>query len=413
MALLTSNVMLMTRPWANRVAWAVVAGLVAYALLAAFGDRHLFEQVFAATSMFGLYGLLYLFVAWHARSVPVAGDLAAGEHGVLWNGRLLATRAQITAGFVIPADRGAPEVRLVRRFPRRPITFLVPDELSGRELLGALGLDASQTVASFKLASLLRARWYATVGNLGCLVALPASLIMVLMANGTGAIGGAVRASMLGLGALAWIVFNMIPARARVGADGVLVEWLWQRTFVAFEELTSARVYVDANNAGVALALRDGREVLLPAMGLFTAEIAREELTLMVKRIEQAAEVHRRSEADRGVKLPPRGERSAREWLEVLRAMGSGASADHRTAPVEADTLFRIAEDPGTEPARRIAAAVALSGGMDEAGRSRLRIAASTTAAPELREVLELAASEAADEEAIAAAIERVATAKA
>ena len=110
----------------------------------------------------------------------------------------------------------------------------------------------------------------------------------------------------------------------------------------------------------------------------------REERTLWIRRIEQAAEIHRQALADQGVVLPARGDRPAAEWVQALRATGSGASADHRTAPLEADTLFRIVEDPSGDPGRRVAAAIALGGVTDPSSRERLRIAASTTAAPEL-----------------------------
>ena len=412
MAFESSQVWLLRRPAIARATLAAVAALVTLVGAGLLIDPAVVLALLAGGGSILFYVAVGLIVGWRLRAaVPVPGHVFAGEEGVTWNDRRLSTREEISAGFVIPGDGGLPDVRLVRRFPRRPLTFRVPDEATGRELLSALGLDASQTIATLKLASLMRARSYATLGDVGCFAAFPASIVLFAIAA-TGASSFAAVALPLAFGVIAWTVLNVIPARARVGADGVLVEWLWQRRFVDFEDLASAQMFVDGNNAGVALTLRDGSEVKLPTMGLFTTSIAREELTLMVKRIEQAAEVHRRAQADRGVMLPSRGERSARDWLRALRAMGSGANADHRTAPVQPDTLFRIAEDAGTEPARRVAAAVALAGGLDAPGRERLRIAASTTAAPELREAIELAADEAASEEALAEAIDRVGMAK-
>jgi hypothetical protein len=350
------------------------------------------------------YLIAFAFVAWRTKPrEAVLGALSAGEDGVVWNHRRLARRDQIKAGFVIPGDGGPPQVRLVRRFPRAPLAFQVADEGTGRALLAGLGLDAAQTIATLKLASLLRAKRHAMLGNVGCFAALPAiGLLLMVASSAAWAIVVSIIVTLL---AALWAVLSLVPARARVGADGILVEWLGRRTFVGFEELASVGMFVDDNNAGVELELKDGRAIKLPAMGLFTAAIDRDELTLMVKRIEQAAEVHRRAQADRGVLLPQRGDRPIADWIRVLRAVGSGANADHRRAPVQPDTLFRIAEDAGAEPERRIAAAVALGAALDAPGRERLRIAASTTASPELREALELASDEAATEEALTAAV--------
>jgi hypothetical protein len=240
------------------------------------------------------------------------------------------------------------------------------------------------------------------------------AVFVALCAAGFVAVGSSVVAPVLVTLAAAWVGLGLLPARARVGADGVLVEWLGQRRFHRFDDLASVRMFIGSGTAGVVLVGRDGAETKLPMMGLFSASMPRDDILLAVKRIEQAREVHHVAQGDRGVALPPRGGRPAIEWLRSLRALGSGANADHRTAPVQPDALFRIAEDPGSEPARRVAAAVALSSALgasvDGAGRERLRIVAATTADPDLRAVLELAADEAANDDALAAAVERAAT---
>jgi hypothetical protein len=275
------------------------------------------------------YLVAFAVLAWRTKPrETVAGVLSAGEDGVVWNNRRLARRDQIKAGFVIPSDGGPPHVRLVRGFPRAPLAFQVADEATGRALLAGLGLDAAQTIATLKLASLLRAKRHAMLGNVGCFAALPA--IALLLALTSGAAWAITVSIMMTLGAALWAVLSLVPARARVGADGILIEWLGRRTFVGFEELRNAGMFVDDNNAGVELELTDGRALKLPAMGLFTAAIDRDELTLMVKRIEQAAEVHRRAQADRGVLLPQRGDRRVADWIRALRAVGTGANADHR-----------------------------------------------------------------------------------
>ena len=83
------------------------------------------------------------------------------------------------------------------------------------------------------------------------------------------------------------------------------------------------------------------------------------------------------------------------EWIRALRSVSSEGAVDHRTAPITAEALWEIAEDPGAEKVARASAAVAL----DAAGKARLRIAAVATAAPDLCAVLEASAEEASEEQ--------------
>jgi hypothetical protein len=403
----STRVQLLRRSARAKAGGAIVVALALATSLAFVIAPQAREVIVSGIGPLGAYIVAFAALAWAAKTrVPVEGVLKAGEEGVSWNGKLLAARDQIKEGFVIPSDGAPPQVRLTRRFPRPRLSFQVPDEATGRSLLAGLGLDASQTIATLKLASLVRAKRHAMLGNVGCFAALPAIALLLALTQGAAfAIG---VASVIAAMAALWTVASLLPARARVGADGILIQWAGRRSFVGFEDLAHVGMFIDENNAGVALGLRDGREIKLPAMGLFQAAIDRDELTLMVTRIEQAAAVHRLAQADRGVALPARGERTVADWIQALRAVGTGANADHRHAPVQPDTLYRIAEDAGAEPHRRIAAAVALSGALDAPGRERLRIAASTTASPELREALELASDEAATEEALTAAVSRV-----
>jgi hypothetical protein len=390
------------RAWTGgRVFFGMLAVLVGAAAIATLGFGTAVLPVLAGLGSLAAYPLAFAFMVFARRArKPMEGKLVADEGGVSWDGRRLVSRADLRGGFVVPAFGGAPEVRLTRRFPWGPLDFLVPDEDTGRQILAALGLDAAQTIATIRLASLLRGTAAGTAGNVAAIIGVFAA--MILVGNGS-----PVTAAILAIAIAAWVVVSSIPAHARIGADGVFVEGLGKRSFHRFDDLSGVRMFVGSGNAGVILAGRDGAETKLPMMGLFTASIARDDIMLAVKRIEQASEVHRLAQADRGVALPTRGDRPILDWVRSLRALGSGANADHRTAPVRPDALFRIAEDPGTEPARRVAAAVALGASVDAPGRERLRIAAATTADPALREVLELAADEAANEEALAVAVER------
>jgi hypothetical protein len=73
--------------------------------------------------------------------------------------------------------------------------------------------------------------------------------------------------------------------------------------------------------------------------------------------------------------------------------MRRGTNA-YRAAAPEPDDLWRLAEDPGASPQLRVAAAVALSPLLDEAGRHRLRVAANASATRSTRVALHRIASE-------------------
>jgi hypothetical protein len=104
-------------------------------------------------------------------------------------------------------------------------------------------------------------------------------------------------------------------------------------------------------------------------------------------------ESHRQGEPAADTALLARQARPVADWIQSLRAIGSGAHVDHRTAPVAPERLFRIVEDPSLAPSARAGAAVALGASLDEGGKLRLKEAAHATAAPKLRIAIEAAAA--------------------
>jgi hypothetical protein len=339
--------------------------------------------------------------------VAVPGALFAGEHSVRFAGRMIASRRSLRAGFLIPTWGKPPLVRLERRWPRRPIELQVSDEPSGRALLHALGFDASQVVASFTFAS--RARADPRIGAVGSLMLLLMFISFAMLAANSDSPG-----SRLVFGALVsiatligWTVLIWMPTRVVVGTDGVLVSWFWRRRFVSYSEVRAVRPFGSGTHQGVALWLSTATSIKLPLKRKLTSQLNDQETDLVTQRIQQAIASFHQKRRERDVALPERGPRSLKEWIRLLRAVGSGANADHRTAPIPREELFRIVEDPGAAPAERARAAVAIGGGLDDSGRSRLRIAAEATAAPEVRALLELSAEE-ADEAQIAEAFARI-----
>jgi hypothetical protein len=343
-----------------------------------------------------------------AAPVAVAGHLSASADGVWWDGAIVAPRGQIVAGLVVAGQAGPPVVRLVRRFPREPLSFTAPDETAARALLRELGLDASQTALSLPFGSLLRASRVAAFLWPISLVVLPFALLSALPVALIGSHEWAPVAGLLVIATALWMTLNLGGSTVRIGTDGILASWLGRTRFVAYDDLEDIRPYIENSGAGVVLRLRAGRELRLPRMGAFTVSLDRTELDLVVHRVRQAVDQQQRAQKDRGLVLPARGARSVSEWIAALRAVGTGAHSDHRNAPVDSDRLLRIAEDPGATAEMRAAAAVAFGASADGASRGRLRIAAASTAEPELRAAIALAAEEGAADEELGAALDRL-----
>lgn len=101
-------------------------------------------------------------------------------------------------------------------------------------------------------------------------------------------------------------------------------------------------------------------------------------------------------------RLPSRGDRSVRDWLRELRA-GAEAPSEPYRATLDSNRLWRVVEDGRGKPLERAAAAV-VAVAHDEAGRTRVRVAAGAVARPELRGALESIAN--GDEDALSEAVD-------
>ena len=155
---------------------------------------------------------------------------------------------------------------------------------------------------------------------------------------------------------------------------------------------------------GVELVLRSGASVRFPIVQGRSLDTG--QMTLILERMRQAKESHDRGDATSEAALLERHERDIPAWIAALRAIGTGANQDHRTAPVEPEKLWRIVEDPAATPTARAGAAVALSAAIDEGGKRRLSAAAEAVAAPRLRIALDAATK--GDDEALREAMSEV-----
>jgi hypothetical protein len=172
-----------------------------------------------------------------------------------------------------------------------------------------------------------------------------------------------------------------------IGADGILLRGEGRRRYLHHARI--ARASLDPRVPDqIALVLRDGEHVAVPCRP------GRAVLTLA--QIEQgmaACASDGGGEGTAEATLLDRRGRDLRGWIEELRALGTGARAAHRVAPVSSDHLWRIVESAGARPPIRLAAALALGPRLDGRDRDRLRATASATTSPRLRIALEGAAN--------------------
>jgi hypothetical protein len=266
----------------------------------------------------------------------------------------------------------------------------------------------SQQVATFRaLSPALAKRRYGVVAFVGAHVFLW-SLVGILAplsrALGMGNSGAGMVVLLLGILA----ILTVFVARLSVGADGILLRWLWTQRFLGYHEIRGitrfdkgwlgARLGADGwqhtgQVMGFRVALRSGEEVLMPIALSSRESMADPIVQRIEERIREAMDAFHRDGASVDAPLLRRGERAVGVWVAALRSIGAGANADLRTAPMPRDRLFRIVEDPASPAVDRAAAAVALGGDLDEQTRTRLRFVADATVEPSLRLAVEKAAA--------------------
>ena len=352
----------------------------------------------AFVAQLALLGVVALLFVWSRNFWPIVTPtpVRADAEGLTVGDRRV-PRAGIRAGFVLPA---LPPKVLLRRRWALPIELEVPSKEEGRGILRALGLDVTQSVASFRTMSraVTRRRYTAAIAALFLAVGIVPRLL------GSGAASG------VGIATVLLALVMIVPTRLSVGADGLVLRWFGRSRFLAHGEIAGVTRYDKSwgrsSQVGLAVRLRSGEEVLIPVA---QSSWVTQEAQIIEERIREALEAFRAGDAAADAALLRRGGRELAEWIAALRAIGAGANADMRTAPVARERLFRIVESPTAGAPDRAAAAVALGHDLDDDARRRLRVAAEAIAAPRLRFAVEAAASggEEAEIEAALAEVEQ------
>ncbi len=384
--------------WILGFAMSPLFGALALIVGGVVGTRELLFGVPQVTAL----GIVFTVLAYRKNWRPVAtpASVRANRKGVVV-GDAFFPRATIRTGFVLP---GLPP-RVVLRRPFLPtVEIQVPSADVGRDLLRAIGLDASQAVAEFRsLSRALSKRRYGVAAGVG----FGGLLMGFLAVLGNFPAANVLASPLLVVALVAMAVLFASPTRISVGADGIALRWLWTRRFLGFDEITSVarfdKGWGNSRILGMRVTLRSGEVVEIATS---QGQWGDGETAIILERIREAIETYRQGGTAADTALLRRGERGVGEWITALRSLGAGANADMRTAPVPRERLFRIVEDPAAPAADRAAAAVALGADLDEEIRDRLRSAAAATAAPRLRVAIEKAAGGEAEAELEAAMAE-------
>ncbi len=311
-------------------------------------------------------------------------------------------RAALRGAELVPAHDGT---LFVRVSPRRGLAtdLGVSDRKEGRRVLRALGFDASQSVAHF---------WSRSYGFIGrgalytfVLIPIVLGTMALLLEPAPWILGVGIKAvALLVVGGIAAMA---IPARVDVGADGVLLRWLGTRRFIPLAVVRAGARATEGmgktRHVGVRLVLAGGDSVWLP-MGdpRWADERAGARCsTGFGERLKRRAETRAERQPQRlfsGVARAARG-----SGFRSCGAIGAGANADLRTAPVAPEQLWRIVESHGAAPEDRAAAAIALTPLLDDSGKERLGVAVDAVADERLRIAIDAAVKEddAALEEAL------------
>lgn len=331
------------------------------------------------------------------------GTITAGANGVTLDGHLVADRRSIVRGLVVPESQGSALIRLERGAFRRNVTLQVPTVAEARRVLHAIGEDPTQTVTRFRLAApsvrAFRVRGFLGMATGALLAALP------LVIRGAGAnLHVTLPVAFISLMTIMLLLVAW-PSYITIGADGVLITTLGRGRYVPLREIERAELSDQAqflNNYGatVDLQLKSGETVTVVARryrarrsGFSDRDVAQVHASTIAERINEAVAAAASGDvAALNARVLARSSRPIAEWIKSLRNVLDASETFRAEAAPRPEQLFRVVEDATAEHSLRVAAALALSPHLDEAGKHRVRVAAQATAAPKLRIALEAAA---------------------
>jgi len=298
----------------------------------------------------------------------------------------------------------------VRKDPKRPGTLFVRTATKARSLevrvdggatrealIAALRLDESAELGDEHTFELSQR------GVLAFVLAILTSILMVVLMASQRWVGAGTAMGITLLSLIWWgFVHN---GRVHVGKDGVAIKDGLTTRYFSYGDITAVRAVAAAEGHGSwsYLVIETHDHTTNLRVQPKRAPIRRPGFAqALAERIERARHAHQRTRAS-NLLLLQQGEQSANEWLSALRrlAMGHG----YREEALDDERLRQLAHSGSAPPKARIAAAVMMRLRHPE---QKLHIALDEVADPVLQEVLAVADEEAATEEALQAALERV-----
>ena len=342
------------------------------------------------------------------------------ERGIWRDGALVVRRDALASGRVLsrPIWMTAKLLSLERRGEggrAPPHLFRVADEATGQACLEQLHLDASRMRVTRVLPWIPFGRVDGTtfilLGAVWTVLLVP-MMALAFFEGPTPADDRAMTAAMLvglALHLTFWITLRArSPVTVAIGHEGLAVTGgLVRRAtrIVAYEDVTGIMPWRVKQGPpgtvpqGIDVALREG-----PPVRLHTRSMANQGAVDEVATTILAAWTRFRERGQVSAAADARLEREGRPlatWAADLARVGAGA-ASYRDIGADAGSLLEVLDDQTAKAELRAAAAFALTATREPELHQRVRVAAETVAAPDLREALE-ALAHAEDEGRVAA----------
>jgi hypothetical protein len=364
--------------------------MLLFSMARAFGDQNPMLGVAFGAALVSWVGGLFVGYRGRGRSAEEHGTIRIDDQGIHWNGELLAVKGKITSAVVSPQKDGV-AVEVTTVFGRR-FSLRVRDVAEGEQILRTLGFAVEQRTIQARMISALGysglSHLFNVVAGLGVMATSLVTFLSVLPS--------AFALPPILLSIVAFFALCLWPTKLSIGADGVLVKWMWRERFMRYSEV--ARIERDGGG-GVVLVGHDGKRfMVIPASNRYGLDSE-----AVIERIREAMSLGSAGGRDIASAALARRGRKVSEWVAALRNLERVVEGGPRTAPLLADDLWRVLEDVRAGESARAGAALALSTSLKGKDRERLRIASEAMASPSLRIAVEAAVD--GNDERLAAAL--------
>jgi hypothetical protein len=348
-------------------------------------------QLTTATAL----GIIY--VGRPRRKNPVR--IVVDDRGIVLNNIVFAKLEDIVGLSVTGITQGGAQKRLTSITLRNgsTIELILDSDVHVAELRQAVGLALARSAS----------RRFVGHSSLGCLGSLAASVTALVatvwaatVANFEGhlVLWGTIVPSLLI--AVPLLFSRMKKVTVTCGEEGIHIKRVFGSRFVRYDQITA----IDTS-FGKIVTMRTGGGT---AGGtIYNFELASsEDARAMLDDVRQRASMPKvEGDENLGAILARGTGQSIQAWMEAIRKQATPGDG-YRSQHLSEDRLWAVLEDPSADPTARVAAAIALRTTVRGAAPQvrvqldqRVRVAASSTAFPEVRGALEQIAEAESDEE--------------